>query len=141
MTSPVSLTPGRSLTSRASESKAASMPSTLAGPLASPRRTDSHCGVVDLELFGLVCDLGELEEIRTWRAAAFPWLATTDQDFQRALEVQRLLMEQGVSPVPWPALVVAAVAERHGVTVLHCNGDFERIASVTGVRVEGVRMR
>jgi len=44
--------------------------------------------------------------------------------------------EQGEHTVGWPELVVAAVAERHGVTVLHCNGDFERIAEVTGQRVE-----
>lgn len=47
-------------------------------------------------------------------------------------------MERGEFGVAWAALAVAAVAERRGATVLHCNGDFERIAGVTGQGVEGV---
>jgi hypothetical protein len=34
--------------------------------------------------------------------------------------------------------VVAAVAERHGVILLCCDGDFGKIADVTGQRVEGI---
>jgi predicted nucleic acid-binding protein len=34
--------------------------------------------------------------------------------------------------VEWPALLVAAVAEREAVPVLHHNGDFDLISKVTG---------
>jgi predicted nucleic acid-binding protein len=37
-----------------------------------------------------------------------------------------------------PDLLVAAVAERHRVTVLHHDADFDLIAGVTGQRVEWV---
>jgi len=96
------------------------------------------CGVIDLELFALVADPTELGEIRATRALAFPWLTTTDKDFRRALEAQALLAAEG-QRVSWQALVVAAVAERHQVVVLHCNSEFEHIAKVMGVCVEGIR--
>jgi predicted nucleic acid-binding protein len=37
-----------------------------------------------------------------------------------------------------PDLIVAAVAERHGVTVLHDDPDFDHVAAVTGHTVEWV---
>jgi len=89
------------------------------------------CAVIDLHLLSLVDDPGELDEIRQLRAAAFAWLTTEDADLRRAVEVQRLLATNGYHPVAWAALVVAAVAERHQVAVLHCAGVFDRIAEVT----------
>jgi predicted nucleic acid-binding protein len=41
-------------------------------------------------------------------------------------------MRQGQAVLAWTRLVVAAVAARHGATVLHNAGDFELIATVTG---------
>ena len=75
---------------------------------------------------------------RTSRSLAFPWLSTQDDDLRRALAVQALLADAGHHPVPWPALVVAAVAERHQVTVLHYDPTFPLIAKVTGQTVEWV---
>jgi predicted nucleic acid-binding protein len=95
------------------------------------------CGVVDLEVFGLVGDLDALAELRAARTLAFPWLATTDQDFHRALEVQALLAAER-QEASWQTLVVAAVAERHRVVVLHCDNEFEQIAKATGQAVEWV---
>jgi predicted nucleic acid-binding protein len=37
-----------------------------------------------------------------------------------------------------PDLLIAAVAERHQVTVLHYDHDFEHIAAITGQRVQWV---
>src|SRR5262249_16066825 len=48
------------------------------------------------------------------------------------------LAEQGQHHVAWPDLIVAAVAERHQVTVLHYNPAFALIAKVTGQHVEWV---
>jgi predicted nucleic acid-binding protein len=69
---------------------------------------------------------------------AFPWLSTQDDDLRRALAVHALRADAGHHPVPWPALVVAAVAERHQVAVLHYDPTFPLIAKVTGQNVEWV---
>ncbi len=51
----------------------------------------------------------------------------------RALEVQAMLAEQSQHRgVSLPDLLVAACAERAGLTVLHYDSDYERIAAVTG---------
>jgi hypothetical protein len=48
------------------------------------------------------------------------------------------LAEREEFSVPWMALLVAAVAERHAVTVLHANPCFDLVTAVTGQRVEAV---
>jgi predicted nucleic acid-binding protein len=59
---------------------------------------------------------------------------------QRAVEVQALLADQGRHRAPAiPDLLVAAVAERAGLTVLHLDKDFELIAEVTAQPVERLR--
>jgi predicted nucleic acid-binding protein len=61
---------------------------------------------------------------------------------ERAVEVQALLADQGKHRAPSvPDLLVAAVAERAGLTVLHVDKDFELIAEVTGQPVERPRWR
>ncbi|MBB2945026.1 hypothetical protein FB565_004759 [Actinoplanes lutulentus] len=56
---------------------------------------------------------------------------------QRAVEVQALLADQGRHRAPSvPDLLVAAVAERSGLTVLHLDKDFDIIAEITGQSVE-----
>jgi predicted nucleic acid-binding protein len=61
------------------------------------------------------------------------WLYTEDEDFERALDVQAELTKSGRQrAVPWPDLLIAAVAERHRVTMLHYDSDFDLIAEITG---------
>jgi predicted nucleic acid-binding protein len=56
-----------------------------------------------------------------------------DDDIQRALEVQGLLAERSQHrAVPLPDLLIAACAERAGLTVLHYDVDYDRIAALTG---------
>lgn len=43
--------------------------------------------------------------------------------------------------VPLPDLLVAACAERAGLTVLHYDADFERIAEITGQKTQWVVAR
>lgn len=51
----------------------------------------------------------------------------------RALEVQGILARRGHHrAAKVPDLLVAATAERVGLTVLHCDKDFDLIADVTG---------
>lgn len=55
----------------------------------------------------------------------------------RAREVQRALIARGQHrAVAVPDLIVAAVAEVEGLTVLHHDGDFDLIAEVTGQPTE-----
>jgi hypothetical protein len=61
---------------------------------------------------------------------------------RRAVEVQLELADQGRHRAPSvPDLILAAVAERAGLVVLHHDKDFELIAEVTGQAVERLRMR
>jgi predicted nucleic acid-binding protein len=60
---------------------------------------------------------------------------------QRALEVQQRLADLGQHRAPGIAdLLVAAVAERVGHTVLHLDKDFELISSITGQPTERLRI-
>jgi hypothetical protein len=69
----------------------------------------------------------------------YEWLATHDTDWRRALEVQAALWHSGrVRAAGFPDLLIAAVAEREQVTVLHYDNDFDIIASVTGQPVQWV---
>ena len=52
------------------------------------------------------------------RARSIGHLAAQGPGYQRSVRI--------------PDLLIAAVAERHGVAVLHYDGDYDRIASVTG---------
>jgi predicted nucleic acid-binding protein len=60
---------------------------------------------------------------------------------QRAIEVQTQLADRGQHRAPGiPDLLIAAVAERAGHTVLHLDKDFELIAAVTGQATERLRI-
>jgi len=96
------------------------------------------CGLIELQLLGALRDAGTYATVAAMRQAAFAWLETTDTDFERALAVQALLMERGHTRVGCAALVIAAVAERHAVTVLHCHPDYDAIAAITGQATEWV---
>ena len=89
------------------------------------------CGAVELELLAAVRNTATRAKAVALRAVAFEVLETTGADFRRAAEVQALLVERGDFGVAWPALLVAAVAERHGVTVLHCDPCYEVIGKLT----------
>jgi predicted nucleic acid-binding protein len=59
----------------------------------------------------------------------------------RAVEVLALLADRGQHRAPSiPDLVIAAVAELAGLTVLHLDKDFEIIADTTGQPVERLRV-
>jgi predicted nucleic acid-binding protein len=90
------------------------------------------CGIVDLEL------LYSATSRATYRALAealrgMPRAALDEGCVKRALVVQAMLAERSQHrAVPLPDLLVAACAERSGLTVLHYDADFERIAELTG---------
>jgi len=64
--------------------------------------------------------------------SGFDWLYTPDEVWDRALEVQQLLIGAGTwRAVSLPDLLIAATAERHGVSVLHYDADYDLISAVT----------
>jgi len=69
---------------------------------------------------------------------AFELVDSTAAHQRRALQVQRLLAERSQRGRKIPDLLIAAAAEELGVTVLHYDGDFDLIASVTGQRCQWV---
>jgi len=59
--------------------------------------------------------------------------------WERALEVQTELARSGAHRgAALPDLLIAATAERHDVTVLHYDHEYDLIASVTGQPVSWV---
>jgi predicted nucleic acid-binding protein len=99
------------------------------------------CGVVDLALYATIRDLSDLPHVSAVRRAAFTWLPTDDHDLRRALEVQTLLAADGHRVRHWAPLLVAALAERHQIPVLHNDAVFDLIATATGQVVEWVAPR
>lgn len=96
------------------------------------------CGVIDLEI------LFSASSRSTYRKTAealqsMPRAPFDEGCVQRALEVQSMLAERSQHrAVPLPDLLVAACAEGAGLTVLHYDADFERIAKLTGQPVQWV---
>jgi predicted nucleic acid-binding protein len=90
------------------------------------------CGTIALELLYSSRDAKDHATI-SCAINSREWLHTEDEDFLRAVEVQAELAASGRHRAVPPAdLVIAAVAERHGVVVLHYDADFDLIADVTG---------
>ncbi len=64
---------------------------------------------------------------------------TPDEAWDRAVDIHGALAERGQHrAVSIPDLIIAAVAERHDIPVLHYDRDFDMIAEVTGQAVEWV---
>ena len=82
------------------------------------------CGAIEFELGWATRSTVELDQLRADRDAGYEWLATHDEDWRRVLDVQASLWRSGrMRPVGLPGLLIAAVAERERVTVLHYDGD------------------
>ncbi len=96
------------------------------------------CAIIDLEVLFSARNYTEHERIRSRRKLAYIQVPLTEVIFQRAIEVQGELARLGQHRLPIPDLIVAAAAEAAGLTVLHYDADFDRIAAVTGQPVEWV---
>lgn len=97
--------------------------------------------MIDLEILFSARNAEEHAVGRSVRQG-FEWLPLTDEIGARAVEVQGLLAQKGIHrESSIPDLLIAATAERHGVTVLHYDGDYEHIAEITGQPTEWVVAR
>ena len=95
-----------------------------------------------------VCDQVAMEvlfstrDARDFRATeeallACPWLPIDARDWVEARRVFRGLADQGPlhhRQVKIPDLLIAAVAARHDMTLVHYEGDYDVIAKITGQR-------
>lgn len=99
------------------------------------------CGIIDLELLysapspAIYSELSGLLE-------ALPRVPVTNANVDRALEVQaHLATKSQHRAVSLPDLLIAACAEANGLTVLHYDADYDRVAEVTGQPVQWVVQR
>lgn len=100
------------------------------------------CGIIELEILFSARNETDLVSTRKRRQRAYPRVALAEADFVRAEDVMELLARTGHHrAVSLPDLLVAAVAERSSLIVLHYDGDFELIAGVTGQPMEWVAPR
>jgi predicted nucleic acid-binding protein len=90
------------------------------------------CGVIEFEVAWATRSGADFDLVRTDRDEGHEWLATHDEDWHRALDVQGVLWRSGhVRAVGFADLLIAAVAEREQVTLLHYDSDYDLIAEVT----------
>ena len=97
------------------------------------------CGVIEFELGWATRTSAEFDRVRADRDSGYEWLATHDEDWHRALDVQATLWRGGrVRAVGFPDLLIAAVAERERVSLVHYDSDYDLIAAVTGQQMQWV---
>ena len=97
------------------------------------------CGIIELEIRYSARSQAEYAEISRDRTLGYEWFPMPDEVWHRALQVQGALSEQGrLRAVRFPDLLIAATAERHHVGVIHYDGHYDLIASVTGQTTEWV---
>lgn len=96
------------------------------------------CGMVESEMLFSARNLDD-GNMLVKRFKNFERLPSPDNVWDRVVEVQLELMAESLHrTVKIPDLIIAATAERHGVTILHYDRDFDRIAEVTGQPTEWV---
>ena len=96
------------------------------------------CGVIELEVLFSARTHADLVSTRTLRRA-LPSVELSQSDFDRAIDVLEGLAKAGPHRTAGiPDLLIAAVAERNSLTVLHYDKDFDLIAKVTGQAAQWV---
>jgi predicted nucleic acid-binding protein len=97
------------------------------------------CGTTTLELLYSAQSPEDHARISRSIDAAVEWLLTEDVDFRRACQVSAQLARTGRHRAVGIAdLMIAAVAERHRVSILHYDADYDLIAEVTEQPTEWV---
>ena len=90
------------------------------------------CGAVEIEIIHSARTAKDAQRAR-WMLSGFRWLPMTDEVWDRAIDVQVQALHKGNHrALSMADLLIAATAERHGVTVLHYDGDFDLITAITG---------
>jgi predicted nucleic acid-binding protein len=95
-------------------------------------------GMIALELLYSARNREELRAVRAEQTLSLARVPTEEQDFDHAADIMDLLAARGQHRRPIPNLLIAAMAKRAGLTVLHHDADFDLIAAVTGQPTEWV---
>ncbi len=101
------------------------------------------CDMVRLELLYSARNAAEFQTLRL-DLEALPNCPIGNDEWQRALEVYEQLARKGGlhhRSVRHPDLLIAAAAESAGVTVIHYDEDYDRIASITTQRTRWLAPR
>ena len=100
------------------------------------------CPVLDLEAQYSATSPEDYEAMLMNRSALLIPVLMDDREWSRALEVQAVLAVQGRHRAVGIAdLLIAAAAERHGLTVLHYDNDFDLVTDITDQPTEWVAPR
>ena len=91
----------------------------------------ARAGISDLEIGYSARSEAEWDRLAE-ALEAFTLVETTSDHLRRARQVQRMLASRHQRGRKVPDLLIAAAAEARGLTVLHYDADFDRIADVTG---------
>lgn len=96
------------------------------------------CGIVDLELLFSARSTADYLAILSDRRS-LPRAEVGEAGIERGIEVQAAMARKGQHRgVTIPDLLIAAAAEAAGLTVLHYDSDFDRIAEITSQPTEWV---
>lgn len=98
---------------------------------------DGKIAVCEMVVMELLWSARDIRDFRSVESALLscPWLAIELRDWDEARRVFRELAARGPlhhRQVKIPDLLIAAVAARHAMTLVHYDGDYDIIASVTG---------
>lgn len=97
------------------------------------------CALVDMEVAYSTRSAVDLRRALARRGLTYRYCDTTQADLDRAVEVMAALADAGAHrAASLPDLIIAAVAERHGCTIVHYDSDYDRIAGITGQPVQWV---
>jgi len=96
------------------------------------------CAIIDLEVLYSARNREEYDRIRQRRALAYHSVPITEPILERAIDIQAELARSGHHRIPIPDIIIAATAEAAGLTLLHYDQDYDRIAKVSGQPTEWV---
>ena len=91
-------------------------------------------GPVLMELFAGAGTVPRIRGVERLVAARRELLVESDVDFRNAAEVFQAVRRDGRTVRSLVDCLIAAVALRHNVPVLHRDADFDAIAAATGLR-------
>ena len=98
---------------------------------------DGRIAICDQVAMELLWSARDIADFRATEAAllACPWFPVEPADWEEARRVFGELAARGPlhhRQVRMPDLLIAAVAARNGLILVHYDGDFDSIASITG---------
>jgi predicted nucleic acid-binding protein len=98
-----------------------------------------RCGPVDLEILRTTQSPAEFRAVRQAREQAFPLLPLEQAEVDAAVDLQQALEDNHLHRgARLPDLLIAAIAIRHNLTVLHYDHDYDNIARVSALKAEWV---